>query len=289
MNQQKQIAIDRTKKAAEITPVYNIDGLQKRWQKMIKLLRNVDSNAQTIGDMKIGDKMCTEFLVQSEFGKVFVSIEKTTRLPVQIKAPAEDGDPYETLVEQFVFDQPLDLSLFSLEPPEGFKLTVIEGKQATDDSFLELSPGSHLGDAKFGMTLEQVVAALGQPDKISDVASTTFAKDSNQKLYSIRELNYSSRGFLLLVDEKHGLIKVTCMGMTYGNRVFQGKMAGGIRMGASPDEVKSVLGEPTRKPVRNWGETESDLIFELPDDSSISFTFDNNKLIMVKTDVQPRD
>ena len=72
----------------------------------------------------------------------------------------------------FIFDQPLDPSLFSLDPPKGYTVTT-KGKPATwqqnppaEKNLLapEVIPGVGLGPVKFGMSKEEVIKLLGKPD-----------------------------------------------------------------------------------------------------------------------------
>jgi len=46
------------------------------------------------------------------------------------------------------------------------------------------------------------------------------------QIYSVRSLNYGSRGFELSHDEDQGMIGVRYFGMAISDRVFQGKIAG---------------------------------------------------------------
>ena len=224
-----------------------------------------------------------------------VSIDKETSLPIQMKMTF-DALPYTTIADQFVFDQPLDPELFALTAPEGYKMTAVEYRDPVDDSDLEFSPGESFGPATFGMTVEQVIEVLGQPDQNSGLIDTLFMDITNDpdpadvedplKLLQdwVRKactLNYASRGFALVIDEDRGLISVQCFGTNTGERMFSGQISGGIRMGDSSEAVQRVMGKPTREPNLELGEEASDLNYTLPNGSTLQFTFENSKLVSV--------
>ena len=68
--------------------------------------------------------------------------------------------------------------------------------------------------------------------------------------------------------------------------VFQGagnskaSFPGGIKMGDTPEDVRSVFGEVARQPNLNWGESSSDLIYQSVNNSTIRFVFNKSQLTM---------
>ena len=166
-----------------------------------------------------------------------------------------------------------------VQMPEGYTTTIIDSKEAVDDSALELIPGEKFGPARFGMTVEQVIKAIGEPDLASGFVQTTFADDGGAAKYQVCKLNYASRGFELSVEQDHGLIGVICFGFP-GVREFQGQFPGGIKMGDTPEDVRSVFGEVARQPNLNWGESSSDLIYQSVNNSTIRFVFNKSQLTM---------
>ena len=294
LNQKSSLEIDVEAKTAEILPLYQIEEMKNNWNQAINDLQRLDSESKLIGDSTIDGRLCADFEVETEGVVSVVSIDKETKLPVQITTTVGEEQPITGLIDQFVFDEPLDPKLFSLEPPAGYATTVVARKEAVDDSAMELLPGKNFGAANFGMSLEQVINALGQPDKISDFEDMFFmdeldpdalpediAPDELLKTYQVRKLNYRSRGFELTVDKKQGLIAVHCFGWAGGGRVFQGQIAGGVKMGDSPDEVRNLLGEPFRKGDIDKGESADDSTYKAANNSIIQFKFDDSKLILV--------
>ena len=142
----------------------------------------------------------------------------------------------------------LDNSLFSMTPPAGYRL-LKEGekfplpppalpKGFSPDS-LVVNPKQGIGNARFGMSLAEVIVAIGSPDEIVEARDPTpeqeklistlkqkHAKDSAERsengkqldaLYDAGkltgwDLRYRSLGFELQVDQKNGLQAIMCFG-----------------------------------------------------------------------------
>jgi hypothetical protein len=94
----------------------------------------------------------------------------------------------------------------------------------------------------WGMTSEQIQAALGPAEDIKP--------QSNGRILL---LSYLSRGFTLTVDQKRGLVWITCSDVEIGlafswkARSFKGKTAEGIGLGATEDAIIAAYGQPTER------------------------------------------
>ncbi len=283
LNQKKILILDEQAKTAELAPVYQVDAMLKNSKKANSFLRGAGLDGKLIGESTINGRLCSDFEVLDDGVTSTISIDQETKLPVQMKMVVDDHPEFVSVSSQFVFDQPLDPKLFSVTVPEGYTATVVERKEPVDDSGLELVPGESFGPAKFGMTAEELIEALGQPDVISDTADLIIFEDPMELLNSIelQELSYNSRGFTLLVHKEKGLITVSCNGMTMGDGVFQGQLLGGIKIGDSSEDVRKVFGEPTRKPNLSWGESKTDLNYKTANGSTLRFAFEDSKLVLV--------
>ncbi len=97
---------------------------------------------------------------------------------------------------------------------------------------LVIEPGVSIGPVRSGMTIEQVVAELGEPDRKKDSA-----------------LEYLNLGFSVIPDEA-GIVHIVLCVDPRGNKgpftnAFAGRTKEGIRMGSSRADVVGAYGEPT--------------------------------------------
>jgi hypothetical protein len=114
-----------------------------------------------------------------------------------------------------------------------------------DDQFQPIL-GVGLGKVKFGMPKEQVIALLGEPDRI---------EAGGMALYYLK-----SRGLQILIDPARGVRAVDCWSKDYPNAphemsTFAGKTKEGIGMGATREQIVAAYGEPDRTDSRPPFET----------------------------------
>jgi hypothetical protein len=123
------------------------------------------------------------------------------------------------------------------EPPE-------PPEMATDQLQPVLSVG--LGPVQFGMSKEQVIALLGEPDR---------SEAGGMALYYLK-----SKGLQVLIDPQRGVRVIDCWSKDYPNApsgliTFAGKTKDGIGMGATREQIVAAYGEPDRTDVRAPFET----------------------------------
>jgi len=168
-----------------------------------------------------------------------VWVDPQTRLPIRME-PIEQDKKAPVVMSDFVFDQPLDPSLFSLDPPEGYAITTM-GEPATwqqnppaakDRLAPEVIPGVGLGPVKFGMSKEEVLKLLGKPD----------AEDKGG-------FQYPSRGYTCMIGPpKRGLVAISFFSQqecAFKVRDFAGKTKQGIGIGSSLKDLEKAFGKPT--------------------------------------------
>ncbi|MEN6450782.1 MAG: hypothetical protein ABFC96_09840, partial [Thermoguttaceae bacterium] len=168
-----------------------------------------------------------------------VWVDPSTKLPIRMEPIVQDPkDPM--VMYDFVFDKPLDRSLFSLTPPAGYKVTTV-GKPATWQekplAAKELLspvviPGVGMGPVKFGMSRDEVVKLLGKPD------------DEERG-----SLAYPSRGYTLSVSpvRERGLVAISFISQqecSFKVRDFAGKTKEGIGIGSSLKDIEKAFGKP---------------------------------------------
>jgi len=95
---------------------------------------------------------------------------------------------------------------------------------------LEIVPGTGVGPIKFGMTMDEVKKALGQPDRTPG-----------------KPLQYSSLGLAVLPSSKDGTVGAIMLGDTGGGQLvdrFTGATAKGIGMKSKRQQIVAAYGPP---------------------------------------------
>lgn len=202
--------------------------------------------------------------------EVKVFVDPKTRLPMRLEMSHqnEKTKKLERSVIDLAFDRPIDEALFSTEPPARYAVQV-EGTDAPlparneNPAALVVIPKEGLGSVKFGMSKQEVIDRLGEPDKIDQRGTG---------------LDYSSRGFAVMVSPIRGVRLLTF----YTQKTiivkindFAGKTKEGIGMGSTAAEIIKAYGEPEAK------ETE-EITTRLNYRKSLGmeFTLFNDKLVM---------
>ncbi|MHC4395157.1 MAG: hypothetical protein ACYS1A_05840 [Planctomycetota bacterium] len=106
-----------------------------------------------------------------------------------------------------------------------------------------------IGPVEFGMSNDEVIKHLGQPDKI---------------LGEGRELNYvSSRGLSFTVDTELGMQQIKCWSDNFMTKLpfavttFGGRTKESIGMGATQEQIIAAYGQPDRTRTDQKGEFEN--------------------------------
>ncbi len=167
-------------------------------------------------------------------------VDPRTDLPVQLEYEgwSTDGHAFTGTMRDIVFDGDVDLDRLRMQPPDGFTVTT-NGlstlpmlPKEKDLAAPELKPGVGLGPARFGVSRDEVIRLLGQPDITAD----------NGKM-----LEYRSRGFTLRVSPVRGWHSVDCYGQEVREvivRDFAGQTKEGIGLGASLSDLTAAFGNP---------------------------------------------
>lgn len=161
-------------------------------------------------------------------------------LPVRLTFRAADAGA--VLVDQIEFDPLLDEGLFDMAIPSDYGVAGITPDQLKAALSLEesarliMTPGVGVGEVRFGMTKDQIVGVLGEPEF------------TLHKVY----LNYPSMGLQLVLNGPGPEGRET-LGTIIANpwdaasltrRDFPGGTPEGIRIGSSVQQVHDAYGEP---------------------------------------------
>jgi hypothetical protein len=183
--------------------------------------------------VKIGEK---------ETWKIDVKVwsDPKTKLPVRAQIrPAELGEQASILIEQIEFDPPLDEAIFDMTIPEGYTVMGVSRDQLKpppneqEASKLTIVPGVGIGEVKFGMSREQIVAILGEPE------------------FTLHEeyLGYPSKGLQLSLggreaDKLGWIVANPGDAASLVQHDFRGQTDKGIRIGSSSRAVADAYGKP---------------------------------------------
>lgn len=195
-------------------------------------------------------------------------INPKSKLPVRLEIRPTEGPKWVLLVEQIEFDVPLDDAIFDMTIPHDYAIVGISEDQLEPPlskqqaAKLTIVPGVGIGDVKFGMSREQIVAVLGEPE---------FTMHG---VY----LTYPSKGLQLVLvghePDKLGLIIANPSDAASLTRnEFPGQTDNGIRIGSSVEEVRDAYGEPDA-PLPN----DSRVAIARYNKRGIMFTFVEGKL-----------
>jgi outer membrane lipoprotein-sorting protein len=242
---EQSLAVDLQAKSALLIRGYFVRGPAN----IYRFLRDIGRDGvRQVGKEKIAGVDTEVFLSRMKTPdgeqEIKVWVESKSQLPVHVELTGPSGAKTKhTSRMDLAFDVIVDEKLFSLTPPAGFKLR-IEGtseplKPTNDQAKLApiVTPGVGIGDVKFGMSQKEVIEKLGQPDKIDRTS-----------------LDYSSRGYGILVSPQRGVVQIHCFSQaSFAVKVkdFAGKTKEGIAMGASSADIIKAYGEPDSKEVED--------------------------------------
>jgi hypothetical protein len=172
-------------------------------------------------------------------------VDPQTKIPLRIETVTREGGATTTEITSIIaFDRPLDAELFDLTPPEGYEVETfgvptLQGDpaaKAEGAAELVVTPSIGIGPVRFGMTADQAIRLLGEPDKI-----VSPSKD-------FKILEYYSRGFSIHATTQRGVMMVMCYtGKLFAFRVrdFAGRTDKGIKMGARRSAIEQAYGKPS--------------------------------------------
>ncbi len=192
-----------------------------------------------------------------------LTVDAVTKLPIRIEVTHVnriEGKSIREVMSDFVFDASYDDSLFRVVPPKGYTVTRRSRGEANpqDAATLIVSPETGIGPVKFGMSIDEVVRVLGEPNwrKEHRFANNLNpqpelgAKDAKKAEFIMTELGYDARGLRLSTSNRSGVDAIECFdrnSMGPSVRDFQGKTREGIKLGASRADVIKAYGEPQAK------------------------------------------
>jgi outer membrane lipoprotein-sorting protein len=256
----RSMYLDRKKKRVAIYEGIATITPEMKQLNFYELIRNIQGKAVSeLPAKEIDGKKLPGFRAEREVShpmmkqkltvRMNVWVDPATKLPARIEELYPDpvgSDNYRTgtVMDQFVFDEPLDPELFSFDAPEGFTVESYgTGKllpPEEDESIQKpvLTPKIGLGPVKFGMKRKEVEKLLGQPEKVVPAGGNSVS------------LEYYSRGYGMVVSEVLGVSMITVKSQQAFTvvrvRDFAGMTDKGVKIGATEEDVRKAHGEPSR-------------------------------------------
>ncbi|MBN2578000.1 MAG: hypothetical protein JXB10_03335 [Pirellulales bacterium] len=217
---------------------------------LYEMFRNIvqKDNAQRLPEEVIDGRKAAVFMVEykmpptDEKVSIKVWVDPQTELPFRMEITGEvaKGKENKSVMSDMTFDQPVDPALFSFTPPEGYSVKTTgtahlpEAPKEPELSAPEIIPGVGLGPVRFGMSREEIEKHFGKPDRYEANKSCMI---------------YHSRGFVLFVNPRRGLVNIHCLSQTRTMvkvRPFAGKTKEGIGIGSSLEDIEKAFGKPNR-------------------------------------------
>ncbi len=258
-------------------------------QNLYEKLRNIRQDAvKKLPDQEIDGRKALGFVVHQNGRDMNVWVDPETHLPIRVETTWENlgGTKTQETLSDFVFDRQFDESHFDTTPPAGYTVesSVTERPSHPDEKALAplvVSPLVGMGPVRFGMSKEEVIRLLGEPEAITrrkpDLSAayqgalkTVKSEEQRASLKKVIEklkespeyrqgwetLEYNSRGFQLSMMPHRGLSTISCQTQgAHGFLVqdFLGKTKEGIAMGASQEEIEKVYGKSSHSLLPKTG------------------------------------
>jgi hypothetical protein len=248
--EQLMMHVSHKDRSARILPLYMKRGFPQHNLATVAMRELAAGSAKKVGERTLDGRKVIDFLLPNRGREYLVTADASNMLPVRIESRPTAGSTGRELIQDFLFNFPIDQSQFAIRAPEGYHVERasrgVDEESYRNDSNLVVSPQTGIGSATFGMSIKQVASAFGKPE-------LTVHEPSDQ----LTRLHYFSRGFDLGFRENKGLCIIRCWGSQHADRPFLGRTSEGIRMGATMDEVTRVYN------IRSVS-TESGSTLELP-------------------------
>jgi hypothetical protein len=260
LRERRTMWIDHRARKAQISELYFEPGEERRTGGWMDAIRNLPaSGAKQLEPATFEGKQVLRFVFESA-GDYMVFVDPATNLPVRMELTIERGLPggnnFREVVTDFVFDAPVEESLFEIKAPPGYAVQRREepkNRKPLDTRTFVVTAGQSFGPVPLGASKEKVIADFGPPDLTEETyrGPRTFSAPGQpvpgQPEVVDERLSYHSLGFIVNVSSDGVMTGVECLGPgAQGNsaRAFLGQTDKGIGFGASIDEVIKAYGKP---------------------------------------------
>lgn len=237
----RQLQLKRQQKRAIVRSAYASDGItvESGQHSPLEALERLSNYATTtLPNRVIDGKEVRGFLCNDgPYVNIKVWVALDTNLPVRMESSYTDssGNTVHEVKRGFVFNVPLDDTLFATRVPDGYEADVQLVTVESGD--FQIVPEVGVGPLRFGMQESEVGKILGKPN---DIAHTPIG----------RSLTYGAHGLRLEFNDEEGLRVMHCisqLGYGFQAQTFSGATDKGIRIGATAEQIKAAYGNPIRE------------------------------------------
>ncbi len=208
-SQGRCLSLDPTNKRAMMMEMSNMPAEQKSGN-LLEQFRQFDEKAgKPIGEKEIAGRLTQGFKVGAPPMEMVIWADIQTRLPVEIETTMKMGMmPATTMImTDFVWDAPVDESLVSLTPPEGYELQTFKmnmGPASEADVIEGLETVAELNGGKFpaGLDLMSVMEGLGKELKSLNENDPAQRKEGTAKIAQVTAA--VTRAWMFINDPKNG-------------------------------------------------------------------------------------
>jgi len=162
------------------------------------------------------------------------TLDRETHLPLMITIRRATGKPA-TMIQRMEWNVSVASELMTPLIPDDIKVTTLD---YTENGYpFDVRPGDGVGPVRFGMTREEVIQALGEPDA--------------EPFENMGLLAYYRHGIEVSIDKKKkdvfwiSMVVHEALDLPY--KTFTGKTAEGIGIGSTEAEIVDAFGETERE------------------------------------------
>ena len=161
--------IDHRLRKAGIKQLYVEEGRKSAQAGIFEKIRDLPaSGAKALGATEFEGKMVLKFAFEA-MGQFVVYVDPKTHLPLRMELNIEKGSGgqrYREVTMDFVFDAPVDESLFEIKAPAGYAVTLCEepkDRKPVDTRSWVSSPEKGLGPVPTGATKDRIITLWERP------------------------------------------------------------------------------------------------------------------------------
>ncbi len=245
----KSIQMDHVEKIAYHiegnTPLFMLDLVQTFRELAASATKPVDDYVTPDGKRYPGLKGKTEWKVGGKSAPVEILVwtDPSTKLPVRMKIIPEPSPSEAFVIEEAQFDLVLDESKFDQTIPEGYQefgqQELKEPLSQDEAAKLVIKPGVGVGKVTFGMSRDELVAIMGEPE--IDQFGTYLSYPSSGVQFCLTGRRPDRIGLIILNPADAANLK---------RHDFPGKTVEGIGIGSTREEVIAAFGEPDKESDR---------------------------------------
>lgn len=207
-SQGKCLSLEPITKRATVMEIANLPPEQKPFD-LLDIFRRLDETAATTTEDKvIAGRTAKGFKIVTPGQEMTIWADPETRLPLEIEQTMKVGllPTTSMTMTDFIWDQPVDESLLSLTPPEGYEAQTfkMDMSPATEQDLVNmLKAVADFNDGKLPSDLS-LVSIAGTAGKRMATAVFDPAKKKEVEARMVQVMSAVARGWMFINDPKNG-------------------------------------------------------------------------------------